>query len=56
MFERPEPKKTVVRAIRITEELDRILREEADSKNIGVASLIQSIFTWHVEWDVGYRR
>jgi len=51
MFERPAPKKTVVRAIRITEELDRILREEADSKNISVASLVQSIFTRHVEWD-----
>jgi hypothetical protein len=51
MFERPAPKKTIVRAIRITEELDRILREEADSKNIGVASLVQSIFTRHVEWD-----
>ena len=45
------PKKTVVRAIRITEELDGILRQEADSKNINVSSLIQSIFTRHVEWD-----
>jgi len=51
MFERPSSKKTVVRAIRITEELDRILRDEADSKNISVSSLIQSIFTRHVEWD-----
>jgi hypothetical protein len=51
MFERPAPKKTVVRAIRITEELDRILREEADSKNISAAALVQSIFTRYVEWD-----
>jgi hypothetical protein len=51
MFERPIPKKTVVRAIRITEELDRILRDEADAKNISVASLVQSIFTRHAEWD-----
>jgi len=51
MFERPIPKKTVVRAIRITEELDKILREEADAKNISVASLVQSIFTRHAEWD-----
>ena len=51
MFQTPTPKKTVVRAIRITEELDRILREEADSRNINVSSLIQSIFTRHAEWD-----
>ncbi len=51
MFETPVTKKTVVRAIRITEELDRILREEAEAKNISVASLVQSIFTRHAEWD-----
>jgi len=51
MSQKPAPKKTVIRAIRITEELDRILREEADSKNINVAALVQSIFSRYVEWD-----
>ena len=37
--------KSVVRAIRLTEELDEDLRTEAESKGITVASLVSSILT-----------
>jgi hypothetical protein len=48
---KPTSRKTVVRAIRITEELDRVLRDGANSKSINVSSLMQSIFTRHDEQD-----
>jgi hypothetical protein len=44
-------KKTVVRAIRITEELDETLRANSESKGISPASLMTSILTKYVEWD-----
>jgi hypothetical protein len=44
-------KKTVVRAIRITEELDETLRADSESKGISPASLMTSILTKYVEWD-----
>ena len=44
-------KKTVVRAIRITEELDETLRANSESKGISPASLMSSILTKYVEWD-----
>ena len=43
--------KTVVRAIRLTEELDQNLMADADSKGITVGSLISSIFTRYVTFD-----
>lgn len=47
----PRRKKTVVRAIRVTEELDQLLAAEAESKGITVGSLISSIFTKYVAFD-----
>jgi hypothetical protein len=44
-------KKTVVRAIRLTEELDQNLQAEAKSRGITVSSLISSIFTRHEAFD-----
>jgi hypothetical protein len=44
-------KKTVVRAIRLTEELDQSLQAEAESKGITVSSLISSIFTRRETFD-----
>jgi hypothetical protein len=44
-------KKTVVRAIRLSEELDQNLRAEAESKGITVSSLISSIFTKYEAFD-----
>jgi hypothetical protein len=44
-------KKTVVRAIRLTEELDHKLQAEAESKGVTVSSLISSIFTRYEVFD-----
>jgi hypothetical protein len=44
-------KKTVARAVRLTEDLDRSLQAEAESKGITVSSLISSIFTRYLAFD-----
>ena len=47
----PHRKKSVVRAIRLTEELDQALVAEAELKGITPGSLISSIFTKYVQFD-----
>ena len=49
-------KKTVVRAIRLTEELNHNLEAEAESKGITVSSLISSIFTKYEAFDIPTER
>ena len=44
-------KKTVLRTIRITQEVDDVLRESAQDKNLSVNALIAAIMTKYVEWD-----
>ena len=47
----PRRRKSVVRAIRLTEELDQALMVKAESKGIAFGSLMSSIFTKYVEFD-----
>ncbi|HKR74034.1 MAG TPA: hypothetical protein VJR94_07975 [Candidatus Nitrosocosmicus sp.] len=44
-------KKTVLKTIRITQELDNLLQKDAKAKGMNVNSYINSIFTKHTEWD-----
>jgi hypothetical protein len=44
-------KKTVIRSVRISQEVDEILEKDAKSKGVNVGALIGSIFTKYVEWD-----
>ena len=44
-------KRTVLKTIRITQELDNLLQKDAKAKGINVNSYINSIFTKHSEWD-----
>ena len=44
-------KKTVLRTVRITQELDTLLRKDADAENISVNTLISACLAKYVEWD-----
>ena len=44
-------KKTVIRSIRLSQELDGILENDAKAKRMNVAALISSVFTKYAEWD-----
>jgi hypothetical protein len=44
-------KKTLLRTIRITQELEDLLQKDAQLKRISVNSLISSIMTKYAEWD-----
>ncbi len=44
-------KKTVLRTIRLTQELNDLLQEDARANGISVSALINKIMTKHVEWD-----
>ncbi len=44
-------KKTVLRTIRITEDLDTLLNKDARTKRVNVNTLISSILTKYSEWD-----
>ena len=44
-------KKTVLRSIRISEDHDRLLEEEAKKKGISVNSLLAILITKYLEWD-----
>ena len=44
-------KKTVLRTIRISEDVDDLLEKDALEKNISANSLISKIMTQYVEWD-----
>jgi len=44
-------KKTVLRTIRLDGELDSILRDDAEDRNLTVNGLINQIMTKYVEWD-----
>jgi len=46
-----EQKKTAIRTIRVTKELDEILAKDADRKRVSLNSLISSILTKYAEWD-----
>jgi hypothetical protein len=48
---RYKKRKMVLRAIRITEDLDDELHRDAESRNMTLSALISSILTRHVEWD-----
>lgn len=43
--------KTVIRSIRITEQLNNLLENDAKTKNLSVNALINTIFTKYSEWD-----
>ncbi|MDQ5870552.1 MAG: hypothetical protein M3530_12625, partial [Thermoproteota archaeon] len=44
-------KKTVLKTIRMTQELDDILHKDSGTKKIGVNTLVSTIFTKYAEWD-----
>src|SRR5438270_4413932 len=44
-------KKTVLRTIRLSKQLDDVLQKDADSKRISVGALLSSILTKYSEWD-----
>jgi hypothetical protein len=44
-------KKTVLRTLRITEELDELLQKDARSKGISVNALLSMVMTRYAEWD-----
>jgi hypothetical protein len=44
-------KKTVLRTVRLNQELDSLLRDDADKSNLTVNGLINKIMTKYVEWD-----
>jgi len=44
-------KRTTLRAIRLTQDLDNVLREDAKAKNLSVNALVYSILTKYAEWD-----
>jgi hypothetical protein len=43
--------KTVLRTIRITQELDKLLQKDAQAKDVSVNALINQIITKYAEWD-----
>ncbi|MFQ5920211.1 MAG: hypothetical protein ACE5I4_09260, partial [Thermoplasmata archaeon] len=43
--------KSVVRSIRITKELDDLIRADAEDKGLTVNALVSSILTKYAEWD-----
>ena len=45
------PRQTVMRSVRISRELDGILRKEAERRGVSVNSLVSEIFTKYSEWD-----
>jgi hypothetical protein len=45
------PKRTVLRSVRISQELDDVLRGDAESRGISFSSLVSEIFTKYSEWD-----
>jgi hypothetical protein len=44
-------KKTVLRTIRLSKQLDEMLQKDADSKRISVGALLSAILTRYSEWD-----
>jgi len=44
-------KKTVLRSIRISQELDELLQKDAENKRVSVNSLISTMMTKYAEWD-----
>jgi len=46
-----ENKKTVLRTIRLSEELDELLQDDANSKRISVGAMLSNILTKYSEWD-----
>jgi hypothetical protein len=46
-----ENKKTVLRTIRLTKELDELLQKDANSKRISAGALISTILTKYSQWD-----
>ena len=44
-------KKTVLRSIRISQELDELLQKDAKNKRISVNALISTMMTKYAEWD-----
>ena len=44
-------KQTVMRSVRISRELDDVLRRDAESRGISFSSLVSEIFTKYSEWD-----
>jgi hypothetical protein len=46
-----ENKKTVLRTIRLSKQLDDVLQRDADSKRISVGALLSNILTRYSEWD-----
>jgi len=47
----PGWKKTVLRSIRIPEELEKILAKDAETKGLSVNALVASILTKYSQWD-----
>jgi hypothetical protein len=45
------PKRTVMRSVRIPQELNDVMRRDAESRGISFSSLVSEIFTKYVEWD-----
>jgi hypothetical protein len=46
-----ENKKTMLRTIRLSKELEELLRKDANSKRISVGALISTILTKYSQWD-----
>ncbi len=44
-------KKTILRTIRLDEEIDRLLERDAKEQNISINALVGKIMTRYVEWD-----
>jgi len=44
-------KKTILRTIRLTEEIDNMLERDAEEQNVSANALISKIMTRYVEWD-----
>ena len=44
-------KQTVMRSVRISQEIDDVLRKDAESRGISFSSLVSEIFTKYSEWD-----
>ena len=49
-------KKTVLRTFRLNADVDSILQEEADRKNLSVNTLVEQLFRRYVEWDAKMER
>jgi hypothetical protein len=44
-------KQTVMRSVRISQELDDVLKRDAESRGISFSSLVSEVFTKYSEWD-----